>query len=32
MGPGDFLDAFEELAAGDDPFASYPIVHITPRL
>ena len=31
MGPGDFVAAFEELAAPDDPFAGYPIVHIKPR-
>lgn len=31
MKPGDFLEAFEELAARDDPFAGYPIVHIKPK-
>jgi hypothetical protein len=31
MNPGDFVAAFEELAARDDPFARYPIVHIKPR-
>jgi hypothetical protein len=31
MGPRDFVAAFEELAARDDPFATYPIVHIKPR-
>jgi len=31
MGPGDFATAFEELAAQDDPFAGYPIVHIKPK-
>jgi len=30
MTAGDFLEAFEELARQDDPFA-YPIVHITPK-
>lgn len=29
--PGDFVAAFEELAASDEPFASYPIVHIKPK-
>ena len=28
MGPGDFVAAFEELAAEEDPFAGYPIVHL----
>lgn len=31
MRVGDFLIAFEELAAKDDPFQSYPIVHVTPK-
>ena len=31
MSPGDFVAAFEELAARDDPFAGYPIVHIKPK-
>lgn len=31
MKPGHFLEAFEELAREDDPFAAYPIVHIKPR-
>jgi len=31
MVPGDFVAAFEELAAEDDPFANYPIVHIKPK-
>ena len=31
MGPGDFVAAFEELAAQDDPFAGYPIIHIKPQ-
>ena len=31
MRPGDFVAAFEELAARDDPFAGYPIVHIKPK-
>ena len=31
MGPGDFVATFEELAARDDPFAGYPILHIKPR-
>jgi len=30
MSPGDFVAAFEELAAQHDPFA-YPIVHIKPK-
>jgi hypothetical protein len=31
MSPGDFVEAFEELARQDDPFGLYPIVHIKPR-
>lgn len=31
MTPGDFVTAFEALAAQDDPFSGYPIVHITPK-
>jgi hypothetical protein len=31
MSPGDFVEAFEELARQDDPFAPYPIVHIKPK-
>jgi hypothetical protein len=31
MSPGDFVAAFEELAARDEPFAEYPIVHIKPK-
>lgn len=31
MKPGDFLDAFEGLAALDDPFGRYPIVHLKPK-
>ena len=31
MSPGDFCDAFEELAAQDDPFGAYSIVHLKPR-
>jgi hypothetical protein len=31
MSPGDFVAAFEELAARDEPFAGYPIVHIKPK-
>jgi hypothetical protein len=30
MSAGDFVQAFEELAAQDDPFV-YPIVHIKPK-
>lgn len=30
MSPGGFAAAFEELAAEDDPFVGYPIVHIKP--
>jgi hypothetical protein len=30
MKPADFVEAFEELARRDDPFAVYPIVHIKP--
>jgi len=26
-----FLDAFEALAAQDDPFHSYPIVYLKPK-
>jgi hypothetical protein len=28
---GDFLERFEELGLEPDPFADYPIIHITPR-
>jgi hypothetical protein len=31
MSPGDFVVAFEELAARDDPFAGFPIVYIKPK-
>jgi hypothetical protein len=31
MTPGDFVSAFEERAALDDPFAGYPILHIKPK-
>lgn len=31
MSPGDFVAAFQELAARDDPFSPYPIVHIKPK-
>ncbi len=31
MSPGGFLEAFEELAARDDPFAAYPIIHLRPK-
>ena len=31
MRPGDFVAAFEEQAALDDPFAGYPILHIKPK-
>lgn len=31
MTVGDFVEAFEELAAKDDPFKPYPIVHIKPK-
>jgi len=31
LSPGDFVAAFDELAARDDPFAGYPIVHIKPE-
>jgi hypothetical protein len=30
MSIGDFIAAFEELAAKDDPF-HYPVVHIKPK-
>jgi hypothetical protein len=30
MTPGDFVEAFEDLARQDDPFA-YPIIHVKPR-
>jgi hypothetical protein len=30
MTVGDFIRAFEELAAQEDPFGIYPIVHIKP--
>jgi hypothetical protein len=32
MRPGDFVEAFEELARQDDPFAAYPIVHVKAKL
>ncbi len=32
MTPGDFLNAFEELAAVEDPFSLYPIVYIKPKV
>lgn len=28
MGPGDFSEAFEELARMENPFSPYPIVHL----
>lgn len=31
MSPGDFVAAFEEMAAQHDPFADYPIVHLKPK-
>jgi hypothetical protein len=31
MTPGDYVAAFEDLAAQDHPFANYPIVHIKPK-
>jgi hypothetical protein len=31
MSAGDFLEAFEQLAARDDPFGAYPIIHIHPK-
>ena len=31
MSVGDLMEAFEELAAMDDPFSPYPIVHIKPK-
>ena len=31
MTPGEFVEAFEELARQEGPFANYPIVHIKPR-
>lgn len=31
MGASDILEAFEELARREAPFAGYPIVHIGPR-
>ena len=31
MSPGDFVEAFEELASQDDPFAGYPIIHLKPK-
>ena len=31
MGPGEFVAAFEELAARDKPFADYPIAYIKPK-
>jgi hypothetical protein len=30
MKPANFVEAFEELARQDDPFAAYPVVHIKP--
>lgn len=30
MSPGDFVNAFEELAAQSDPFSAYPIIHLKP--
>lgn len=32
MSPGDFVAAFEQLAALDEPFSAYPIIHIKPKL
>ena len=31
MTPGDFVEAFEELARQEDPFANYPIIHLKTR-
>lgn len=31
MSPGDFCDAFEDLANRDEPFAGYPIVFLKPK-
>lgn len=31
MGPGDFVAAFDDMAAQDNPFSGYPIVYIKPR-
>ena len=31
MSPGDFVEAFEELARKVDPFAAYPIIHLKPK-
>lgn len=31
MRPADFVEALEDLARQDDPFAAYPIVHIKPK-
>jgi hypothetical protein len=31
ISPGDFVAAFEELAALEEPFSAYPIVHIKPK-
>jgi hypothetical protein len=31
ISPGDFVAAFEELAALDEPFSAYPIIHIKPK-
>ena len=32
MKPGDFVEAFEDLAARqEDPFGGYPLIHIKPR-
>ena len=31
MSPGDFVEAFDELAARAEPFAAYPIVHVKPK-
>jgi len=27
----DMLEAFEELARREEPFAAYPVIHVTPR-
>jgi hypothetical protein len=32
MTPGDFVEAFEDLARQDDPFGAYPIVVLKPKL
>lgn len=31
MSPGDFVDAFEELARQDDPFGGYPVIHLSKK-